>query len=103
MSTRPRSRLAALRRGFLINMANPKAAIFFGSLFITVLPAGAPAGTQVATVAIVGCVAATWFTSLALMFSIGRVRAVYGRIRRPAGALIGITLIGLGAKLAVNR
>ena len=99
----PQPRGGGLRRGFLVNMANPKAAVFFGSLFVTVLPAGAPAWVQGGTLLLVGVVAGAWFTALALMFSHGRVRAVYGRLRRPIDAVMGAALVGLGARLAVSR
>lgn len=93
----------AFRRGFLVNMANPKAAVFFGSLFLTVLPVGAPVWVSAATVATVGGVATGWFIVLALMFSVDRVRTVYDRIRRPVDVLMGAALVGLGVKLATDR
>lgn len=96
-------RRSAFRRGLLVNASNPKAAVFFGSLFVTILPVGAPGWVQCATVAVVAAVSALWFTTLALMFSAGRVRACYGRIRRPVDALTGAALVGLGARLALVR
>jgi RhtB (resistance to homoserine/threonine) family protein len=101
-STPVKSAKAALRQGFLVNMANPKAAVFFGSLFVTIMPAQAPLWVHGATVAIVGGVAALWFTVLALMFSTDRVRLVYGRIRRPVDAVMGAALAALGARLAIS-
>lgn len=102
-STRLATGAQALRKGFWVNIANPKAAAFFGSLFITVLPAEAPLWVHGATVAVVGCVAAAWFISLAFMFSAERVRVAYGRLRRPVDALMGAALVGLGARLAISR
>ena len=93
----------AFQRGLFVNMANPKAAVFFSSLFVTVLPVGAPLGVHVATVAIVGGVAAGWFVALALMFSAGRVRGVYDRVRRGVDAAMGAALLALGVRLALER
>jgi len=93
----------AFRRGLLVNVANPKAAAFFGSLFVTVLPVGAPGWVHVTTVLVVAVVAGTWFTLLALIFSAGPVRSVYTRVRRGADAVMGAVLMGLGAKLAIER
>lgn len=93
----------AFRRGFLINMANPKAAAFFGSLFLTLLPATASPGVYAATVVIVGGVATGWFVALALMFSAARVRSIYDRIRRPVNVIMGAALVALGARLALAR
>lgn len=93
----------AFRRGFLINVANPKAAVFFGSLFVTLLPVDAPAWVHVATVLVVAGVSTSWFVLLAVMFSAASVRAVYGRIRRGVDAVTGAVLMGIGAKLAIER
>jgi RhtB (resistance to homoserine/threonine) family protein len=97
------SGMAALRAGLLVNLTNPKAVAFFGSLFITVLPAAAPAWVYCATVGVVGAVAMAWFATLAFMFSANRVRQTYARIRRPIDALMGAALVGLGARLAAVR
>lgn len=94
---------AAFGRGFLVNMSNPKAAAFFGSLFVTLLPAEAPLWVHGATVAVVGGVSVAWFIFLALTFSTRRVRLVYGHIRRPFDALMGAALVGLGARLVISR
>ncbi len=93
----------AFRRGLFVNLANPKAAVFFGSLFVTILPMAAPLWVHVAAIVIVGFVASCWFVVLAWMFSARRVRMMYDHIRRPIDVLMGAALIGLGVKLAVNR
>lgn len=93
----------SFRRGFFVNMANPKAAVFFGSLFVTILPMGAPMWVHAVTIAIVGIVSSCWFVILAWMFSAVRVRTIYDNIRRPIDVLMGAALVGLGAKLAIDR
>lgn len=99
----PEPALLAFRRGLLVNLANPKAAAFFGSLFVSVLPQDAPVWVHAATIGTVGLVSTIWFLCLALMFSARRVRSVYERLRRPADALMGVALVGLGGKLAMSR
>jgi threonine efflux protein len=93
----------SFRRGLFVNLANPKAAVFFGSLFVTILPMNAPLWVHVAAVIIVGIVASCWFVMLAWMFSARRVRRIYDHLRRPIDALMGAALVGLGMKLAVDR
>ena len=93
----------APRVGFLVSMTNPKAAAFFGSFFITVLPPQAPGWVLVAAVVVVAGVSLAWFSALALMFSTARVREAYTRLRRPIDALLGATLVCLGLRLAVSR
>lgn len=97
-----RPKRGGFRHGLLVNLSNPKAVVFFGSLFVTILPVGAPAWVEIATVAVVAAVSTLWFLALALMFSAGRVRAAYLRLRRPIDALMGAALLGLGARLAAE-
>lgn len=93
----------AWRTGFLVGITNPKTAAFFGSLFITVLPLNAPLAVRAATLIVIGLVALGWFGFVALIFSTEQVRAVYGRIRRPIDALLGVILVTLGLKLALDQ
>lgn len=95
--------LPSVRRGFLVGMTNPKSMAFFGSLFVTVLPVGAPAWVYGATVGVVIVVALGWFTTLAIIFSSPAVRTVYARLRRPFDAVMGAALIALGVRLAASR
>ncbi len=89
--------------GFTVGMTNPKTAAFFGSLFVTILPADVPAPVQTAAVGIVAAVALGWFGLLALMFSTPRVRSAYATLRRPIDTLMGTILLGLGLRLATTR
>lgn len=89
--------------GFVVGITNPKTAAFFASLFISVLPMQAPIWVQAVSLAIIGLIAMTWFGLVALMFSTGRVRAAYANVRRPIDALLGATLIALGARIAVSQ
>ncbi len=93
----------SFRKGLVVGMTNPKAAAFFGSLFVTILPPHAPVWVQGATLLTVAVVSASWFCSMALLFSTGRVQRGYARIRRPIDALMGTVLVALGAKLAIDR
>lgn len=94
---------AAWRSGFLIGITNPKTAAFFGSLFITVLPLNAPLGIQAAALIVISLVALSWFGLVALLFSTEQVRVVYGKIRRPIDALLGMILLALGLRLALTN
>ncbi|TDV02057.1 LysE family translocator [Paraburkholderia caballeronis] len=93
----------AYRRGLLVGLTNPKAAAFFGSLFVTLLPAHAPLWVHGATIATVAGVSIAWFTSIALLFSTGSVQRGYAKLRRPVDALMGAALVALGARLALDH
>ncbi|MBP6018418.1 MAG: LysE family transporter [Burkholderiaceae bacterium] len=98
-----RSPSASLRVGLLVGLTNPKAAVFFGSLFVTILPLHAPLWVHGATLGIVGGVSAIWFYSMAALFSTGRVQQGYNRIRRPVDAVMGGLLVALGVKLLFDK
>jgi len=94
---------AAWRKGFLVGITNPKGAAFFGSLFVTILPAHAPLWVHGTTVLIVASVSCSWFVAMALLLSTARMRTAYARVRRPIDALMGTMLVGLGLRLALDR
>jgi threonine/homoserine/homoserine lactone efflux protein len=98
-----RSVAQSYRKGLLVGLTNPKAAAFFGSLFVTLLPAHAPTWVHCTTVLIVAGVSACWFFTIAILFSTGRVQQGYARLRKPIDALMGVALVALGAKLALDR
>lgn len=95
--------LQAWRQGFMVGITNPKTATFFATLFVTVLPVGAPTWVYVSVVALVGLITAGWLSVLAACFSAGRVRSVYARVSRVVNAVMGAALVGLGIRLASNR
>lgn len=87
-------------RGFLVNLTNPKAAAFFGSLFVSLLPGDAGIAAYAIALATVGGVAFGWFGLVAVLFSGERARGVYQRLRRGLDAAMGAALVALGARLA---
>ena len=89
--------------GFLTSMTNPKAAAFFGSLFVVTLPVGAPPWVYGLTLAIVTALSAAWHCGLALFFSLGPVQAAYRRSKATVSAVMGSVLVLLGIRLLVVR
>jgi len=98
-----RSGLQAYQRGLMVGLTNPKAAAFFGSLFVTVLPAHAPLWVHAATIGTVASISLGWFSTVAILFSTQRIQHGYNRLRKPIDAVMGTMLISLGAKLAMDR
>jgi len=92
-----------VRSGFLTSMTNPKAAAFFGSLFVVTLPVGAPAWVYGAVLAIVTALSAAWHCGLALFFSLGAVQATYRRFKAAISTVMGGVLVLLGVRLLVAR
>jgi RhtB (resistance to homoserine/threonine) family protein len=86
--------------GALTNLTNPKAAVFFGSIFTALLPPAAPGWLQVSAVLVVVVNSVWWHCALALPFSTGAAQLVYRRaklwIDRASGgvmALLGVRLV----------
>jgi threonine/homoserine/homoserine lactone efflux protein len=80
--------------GFLTQISNPKAAVFFGSIFIAMLPSAVPLWMTIALIALVSFNEVWWYALVALFFGAGPVRRFYIRakvwIDRVTGAFLGV-------------
>jgi threonine efflux protein len=98
---------AASRATFLrclaVQLSNPKAAVFFGSIFVTLLPADAPLWVKGAALAILAMNEFGWYALVALVLSAPRARRIYSNAKRALDALFGGFLTVLGVKLALSR
>jgi threonine/homoserine/homoserine lactone efflux protein len=90
----------AFRRGLVTNLANPKAAALFGSLFAVALPPhpGIAEGTALVLAFAGTCLA--WYALLAALLARPRAAAAYRRAARGVNALAGAAFLGFGARLA---
>lgn len=92
------SPIAAFRLGALTNFTNPKAALFFGSVFSACFPPDPNPALLAAAVVVVFVNALCWYGLLAHLFSREPVRVAYLRKRRIASKIAGIMLGGLGLR-----
>jgi threonine/homoserine/homoserine lactone efflux protein len=85
--------------GALTNLTNPKAALFFGSVFATSFPAQPSAALQLGAVAVVVFSAICWYTLLAAVLSRRAVTQRYARVSslvsRVASACFGAIGVGM--------
>ena len=93
----------ALRRGYLSSITNPKAAAFFGSIFVVMLPAHAPVWVYASAVLLLAVLSAGWHCGLAVVFSVAPIQAGYRKAKARIDTLVGAILITLGVRLAVSR
>jgi threonine/homoserine/homoserine lactone efflux protein len=91
-------------RALLLQLSNPKIMVFFGSIFLSLLPQNLPAWMDATVLAIVAANEFTWFALLALLFSGGPARAFYRRAKFWLDRFMGGALALLGLRLAfANR
>ena len=86
-------------KGFLTQISNPKVAVFFGSIFIAVLPSSVPLWMTIALIAIVTFNEIWWYSVVALFFGAGPVRRFYIRAKIWIDRVTGLFLGALGLRL----
>jgi len=88
--------------GLATQISNPKAAIFYASIFAALLPHPSELWVILALPPLVFAVEAGWYTIVALLFSSSRPRGVYLHSKRWIDRLAGAVLGALGVRLIVD-
>ncbi|NUP52668.1 MAG: LysE family transporter [Catenulispora sp.] len=98
---KPRGAAAAFRAGFLCNIGNPKAAVFFSSVFAALLPPHVDWEFRVAIGIAIPAIGAAWYAVVACLFSARRIAAGYARARRVVDGVTGTIFAALAGELVV--
>lgn len=98
-----RTARAAFVAGFVTNGLNPKATLFFLSLFTVVINPHTPLTVQACYGLYLAVATALWFTLVALLFSHDRVRRGFARLGHWFDRLMGGVLVLLGIKIAFSE
>lgn len=98
----PRSVRSAIRLGLMTQLANPKPAVFFGAVFIGLVPAVTPVPTLIALVTLIFVNETLWYIFVARAFSIAQARAAYSRLKAAIDRLFGGLIAFFGAKIALT-
>lgn len=93
---RTMSPLKAVRMGFMTNVLNPKATLFFLSLFSTLLTPTVSSTTLMVISIILVSSTVLWFSLVALLISHPRFVAVLKRYEKAVQQFFGWLLIGIG-------
>lgn len=93
---------AAFRLGFLTNVLNPKATLFFVALFSVVISPGTPVAVQAGYGLYMALATATWFTLVAVFFTLPRVRRAFARFGHWLDRLMGGILLLLAGELLLS-
>lgn len=92
----------SFRRALLLALSNPKIMVFFGSVFLSLLPADMPGWMAGLVLAIVAVNEFTWYALVTLLFSGSPARAVYRRAKVWLDRVMGGALALLGLRLALS-
>ncbi len=98
----PRSVWSAIRFGFLTFASNPKPAIFFGAVFVGLVPVDTPLPWRLAILLAVFVNETLWYIVVARVFSLPRARSAYLRLKAGVDRTFGGLLTLLGLKIALT-
>ncbi|MBF7730385.1 LysE family translocator [Pseudomonas sp. N040] len=98
-----RSPRGAFVSGFITNGLNPKATLFFLSLFTLVIDPHTPLLIQAGYGIYLACATAAWFSLVAMLFSHSRVRSGFSRMGHWFDRLMGLVLVGLAVRLVFSE
>ena len=93
----------SFRIGFITNLSNPKAVIFFSSIFASLLPPHLPLWMRAAAVGVIVFDALCWHVALALAFSTRPAQQLYTKAKRTLDYVAGGFLILIGTRLVLVR
>lgn len=105
VSSLPRQEVSlkkAFLQGYLCNLLNPKATLFFLAMFTQVLSTHSSVGEKLWYAFIIWILAAVWWPLLVLLFQSGPVRRALEKAQKLVDKLLGTVLIALGIKVALG-
>ena len=95
------SKFRAVRIGFVTNVLNPKATLFFLSLFSTMLNPTVGELTLVVIAVLLVVTTILWFSLVALLISYPRFTTILKRYEKTVNQFFGVLLIGIGVIILV--
>lgn len=101
-ATKTLSPFAAVKMGFLTNVLNPKATLFFLSLFTLVISPETSTVIQIAYGLEMSLMTFTWFALVALFLSHEKVKQPFIHVRHYFERVMGGLLVALGIKVALT-
>lgn len=98
---KPMSDKRALWTGFLTNGLNPKATLFFLSLFTAIIDINTPFSVKLGYGIYLAVATGAWFCFLSYLLSTSRVAELIGKKGYWLDRTMGVLLLGLAAKLVL--
>lgn len=97
------SHKSAFLRGFALHLTNPKAVLFFGSLYLIGIPTDAPVNAIVLVVGSLAIQSAIIFVGYAMIFSSRSMVELYKKSNRLFNALFAVGFGAAGLKILTTR
>jgi len=91
----------AVLKGLAVQLSNPKPAIFFGAVFVGLVPPDTPLPVLALVMAVIFIDETLWYVLVARLFSLPRPRALYARMKAGIDRTFGVLLAGLGIRIAL--
>lgn len=98
-----KSRKKLLMQGFFTNMANPKALVYFSSVFAIAINTDANLMQQSTLLLLVFTESLLWFAAVAFLFSAPKITAAYQKFSKKIDGITGGIFISFGCLLILNR
>jgi RhtB (resistance to homoserine/threonine) family protein len=98
-----KSDFSAFTLGFLTNLLNPKAVLFFLAIFTATVSATTPGEIKVFYLASMSIMLFAWFTLVSIFFTTPAVRQGFFRLGRWFNRITGFTFVLLAIRVAVAR
>lgn len=90
-------------RGFLTNLSNPKAVIYFGSVFSLFVGDSVGAGARWGLFLLIVAETFVWFSTVAVVFALPAMRRGYQRLAKWIDGVAGVLFTGFGLHLIFTR
>ncbi|CAI1154353.1 Threonine efflux protein [Serratia marcescens] len=90
-------------RGFLTNLSNPKAVIYFGSVFSLFVGDSVGAGARWGLFLLIVAETFVWFSLVAVVFAMPAMRRGYQRLAKWIDGVAGVLFTGFGLHLIFTR
>jgi threonine/homoserine/homoserine lactone efflux protein len=93
----------AIKTGFLTNVLNPKATLFFLAVFTQVIHTTTPGFVKVLYGVEMSAMTFVWFSFVAAILSHSKIKEKFAKIQHHVERGMGAVLIALGLKVAFSR
>jgi len=92
----------AFKTGFINNLLNPKATLFFLSVFTQVVSPTTPGFMKISYAVFITTVCLSWFVLVAFFLTQNSVKARFNKVMSKLEKVMGLALVGFGVKVALT-